>query len=65
MGASEQRRREDRGAERDRRGEGSGEFFDIGSQIGEFWCILGAFCTVHPKGQTLFVQTLQLQNYTA
>jgi len=23
--------------------------FDFGSQIGEFWCKLGAFCTVHLK----------------
>ena len=23
--------------------------FEFGSQIGEFWCKLGAFCTVHLK----------------
>jgi len=25
------------------------EKFDFGSQIGEFWCKLGAFCAVHLK----------------
>jgi len=25
------------------------KFSDFGSQIGEFWCKLGAFCTVHLK----------------
>ena len=26
------------------------KFFDFGSQIGEFWCKLGAFCAVHKAG---------------
>jgi len=26
-----------------------GKYFDFGSQVGEFWCKLGVFCTVHLK----------------
>ena len=42
----ERRRRGSR--RRKRRGGGVGRRkMDFGSQIGEFWCKLGAFCTVH------------------
>ena len=40
----------DRRRPEDRVAEGvEGVGVDFGSQIGEFWCKLGAFCTVHLK----------------